>query len=544
MTTHPIQREQAPGTVAESANEREAGVQKKGEPLVRLRNVSKRYPGTLALDDVSYAVYPGSVNVLIGENGAGKSTLMKILAGAERPSDGEILVGDQAVSFGGVRDAEKAGIGIIFQELNLFPDLTITENLFIGSEKRRFGLIDVGSQQHDAKQLLERVGLHLNPATRLGDLHVGQQQLVEIARVLGRNVRVLIMDEPTSALSQTEVEVLFSIIENLRREGVAIIYISHRLEEIMRIGDHITVLRNGRVVGVDQVARIDIPWIVQQMVGDEKKAFDYSPRETGEMLLAVRNLWLRRSNGTLALDNISFSAGRGEIIGIYGLMGAGRTELMEVLLGLHGSARGDIELDGKSLAHGQPARHIGAGIALVPEDRQSHGMFQPLSVRDNMTLSSLRRYCGGLPGLNLIMSRREQHHSRRMIESLGIKTADDTLPITSLSGGNMQKVVIARALLTQPRILLFDEPTRGVDVGAKADIYRAMSDIAAQGVTILYTTSELDEALAVSDRVLVMAAGRITADLRREEADRNHIMQKSAPTVVSDEDGSTQGVSQ
>lgn len=504
------------------------------QALIQVKNTSKRYPGTVALDSVNYEVYPGSVNVLIGENGAGKSTLMKLLAGAERPTEGEILVKGKSVSFHGVRDAEKAGIGIIFQELNLFPDMSIVENLFIGNEIRNIGKIDTRAQYSKAKQLLERVGLEVDPSMRVGDLYVGQQQLVEIAKMLSRQVEVLIMDEPTSALSQKEVEVLFGIIDALRQDGVAVIYISHRLEEIMRIGDHITVLRNGRIVGVDLVKNIDIPWIVRQMVGGDHKIFDYRPRQVGEPTLTVNNLSLKRVNGTMALDNVNFSVGRGEVIGIYGLMGAGRTELLEVLLGLHRSAVGKIEFDGKPLAKGKPANRIKAGIALVPEDRQKSGMVQTLSVRDNMTLSSIGRCCSRFFGFRMIRGQREKEQSQRIVSALGIKVSHDSDMITTLSGGNMQKVIIGKALLTEPRVLLFDEPTRGVDVGAKADIYRAMNDIAEQGVSIVYTTSELDEALAVADRILVMASGRITVDLPRDEVDRDFITQKASPSAVQD----------
>ncbi|ERL52897.1 sugar ABC transporter ATP-binding protein [Halomonas huangheensis] len=500
--------------------------------LIQVKGASKRYPGTLALDNVDYEVFPASVNVLIGENGAGKSTLMKLLAGVERPSSGQILVKGSPVHFHSVRAAERAGIGIVFQELNLFQDLSIAENLFIGREKRRAGLIDVKAQYREAQQLLERVGLDVDPFTRVGDLYVGQQQLIEIARVLSRDVNVLIMDEPTSALSQKEVEVLFGIIDTLRSQGVAIIYISHRLEEIIRIGDHITVLRNGRIVGVDEVHNIDIPWIVRQMVGDERRAFDYQSRQIGEPILQVSKLMLKRPNGTMALDQVDLELCRGEVVGIYGLMGAGRTELMETLMGLHGSASGDIHFDGSLLGRSPPAERIRAGIALVPEDRQGDGMIQPMSVRDNMTLSSIGRCCSRLFGLRLIKRHQEIQHCDEMIEQLGIKAPHAQHAITTLSGGNMQKVVIGKALLTNPRVLLFDEPTRGVDVGAKAEIYRAMNAIAQQGVAIIYTTSELDEVLAVSDRVLVMAAGRITADLPRDKAERDLITRQASPTAT------------
>jgi erythritol transport system ATP-binding protein len=502
------------------------------DAVIRTRAVAKRYPGTLALDAVDYAVYRGKVNVLIGENGAGKSTLMKILAGAEQPSSGEVLIEGAAVSLRGVRDAERHGVGIIFQELNLFPDLSVAENIHAGSEPTRMGVLRCAHELAEARKVLERLHLQIDPATRLGDLTVGQQQLVEIAKALAKDIKVLIMDEPTSALSRAEVELLFGIIAELKEQGVTIVYISHRLEEIMAIGDHITVLRNGRLVADAQVGQIDIPWIIRAMVGAEHKRFDYHPHPVGETVLEVRGLRLRRCGGRDALAGVSFEVRAGEVIGIYGLMGAGRTELMETLLGAQPLALGSIRLDGRELSGLDIAARIGAGIALVPEDRQRDGMVQPMSILENMTLSSLDAHTRRLPvphALRALSGRGESGAVDGIVARLRIKIAGRHAPITSLSGGNMQKVVIGKALLTRPRVLLMDEPTRGIDVGAKDDVYRTINQLADSGIAVIYATSELDEAMAVADRVFVMASGRLTAAIDRADFDREAIIRASTP---------------
>ncbi|WP_423821056.1 sugar ABC transporter ATP-binding protein [Salinisphaera sp. SPP-AMP-43] len=504
--------------------------QEGAQVVVETHDLYKRYPGTTALAAVDYRVYGGRVNCLIGENGAGKSTLMKILAGAETPSEGYVSVKGEPVHLDSVAAAERAGIGIVFQELNLFPDLSVAENIFIGHEPKRLGLITAKEQKRRAAEQLKRLGLDIDPDTRLGDLYVGQQQLVEIAKALIKNVDVLIMDEPTSALSQTEVDVLFEVVRALRAEGLAIIYISHRLEEVVGLGDHITVLRNGEKVAEDLIANIDIPWIVSAMVGGSAGAFDNQPGSGYPPNFEVRDLTLKRTNGLYALDHVSFQAGRGEVIGIYGLMGAGRTELVETIYGIARNASGQIVLDGADLSRSSAIKRLKAGISLVPEDRQTAGMIQGMSVRENMSLSSLSRYAWSRL-MPWIQRRREQADAEDMIAWLRVKCASAAVPMTSLSGGNMQKVVIAKALLTKPKVMLFDEPTRGVDVGAKTEIYKAMKAIADEGVTVIYTTSELDEALAVSDRIIVMSTGRITADLPRTDATRDRIVECSAPTA-------------
>ena len=505
------------------------------EYIIETRKLSKVYPGTVALKQANYKVYRGKVNVLIGENGAGKSTLMKILAGAETATLGEILVEGEKVFITDVRSAEHHGIGIIFQELNLFPDLTVSENIFAGNELAKYGTIQAREEIEKTRALLNRLEINIDPRARLGDLYVGQQQLVEIAKALSKNVKVLIMDEPTSALSKTEVEILFKIIRDLKAQGITIIYISHRLEEIMTIGDHITVLRNGEQVAEEKVANIDIPWIISNMVGADKKKFAFDQHTLGEEILTAENLILKRSNGTYALDHVSFGVKAGEVIGIYGLMGAGRTELMECLLGAYPLAQGKVILDGKALDGKDIAGRIRSGVSLVPEDRQREGMIGLMSILQNATISSLWRFitkCFFFRGLCPVNRRRETDAVNDIVERLSIKISGVDAPITSLSGGNMQKVVIGKALLTNPRVLLMDEPTRGIDVGAKGDVYKTISMLAASGIAVIYTTSELDEAMAVSNRVFVMASGKLTAVLNREEFDGETIIRASTPLTA------------
>ncbi|MBN3723040.1 sugar ABC transporter ATP-binding protein [Burkholderia sp. Ac-20379] len=502
-----------------------------GVNVIETRKLSKTYPGTAALVDVDYQVRRGKVNVLIGENGAGKSTLMKLLAGAETATSGEILIDGRVAQISDVRSAEAHGVGIIFQELNLFPDMTVAENIFAGNELTSGGVIRAKAENHQARVLLDRLQIPIDPRTRLGDLYVGQQQLVEIAKALSKHIKVLIMDEPTSALSRTEVEILFKIIRQLKDEGVTVIYISHRLEEIMAIGDCITVLRNGRLVAQDDIPNIDIPWIIEAMVGSAKKRFAFEQHELGGEVLKVSELSLKRPNGIYAVDHVSFSVRAGEVIGIYGLMGAGRTELLESLLGAQPLAVGEIELAGRAIERLPIPKRIEAGIALVPEDRQKQGMVQLMSILENMTLSSLGKFAS-LMRFGALRRDSQVSAANDIVKKLAIKAASVDAPITSLSGGNMQKVVIGKALLTAPKVLLMDEPTRGIDVGAKADVYQTISLLARAGIAVIYATSELDEAMAVSNRVFVMASGKLSAVMDRAQFDSERIVRASTPATA------------
>ncbi|BEL80633.1 sugar ABC transporter ATP-binding protein [Serratia marcescens] len=492
--------------------------------IIQTRNVSRLYPGVTALDSVSYQVFRNQVNVLIGENGAGKSTMMKLLAGVETPSSGTIELEGKAVTLTSTQQAERLGISIIFQELNLFPNMSVMDNIFMANEFFQRGRINVDYQYQLAKSLLQRLELDIDPHTPLGSLGIGHQQLVEIARALAKDTRVLIMDEPTSALSQAEVRTLFRVIADLKKRGVTIIYISHRLEELMEIGDRITVFRDGRFVAAEPVSNVSIPWIIEKMVGEKSKHFDYCAAEQGDEVLKVEQLTLPRENGGYCLNDVSFSLRKGEVIGIYGLLGAGRTELFKVLNGVMRQTAGRILLNGKSVERLGFRQRMALGMALVPEDRQAEGVVQMMSIKANMTLASLGRNV-----LRPLASAGECTLVDGMIEKLAIKVSDRELPITSLSGGNQQKVVLGKALLTGPQVVFLDEPTRGIDVGAKTDVYHLIGAMARQGLAVMFSSSELDEVVALADRVMVMADGQLTADLPRERADRETLIRASTP---------------
>lgn len=496
--------------------------------IIETRGLSRVYPGVVALDNVNYRVRRNKVNVLIGENGAGKSTMMKMLAGVETPSSGQILINGKAVTFNSTHQAEAHGISIIFQELNLFPNMNVMDNIFIGNEFFQKGKINEKYQYQLAKTLLERLELDVDPYTSLEELGIGHQQLVEIARALSKDTRVLIMDEPTSALSQSEVKVLFSIIEQLKRRGVTIIYISHRLEELMEIGDHITIFRDGRFISERDVSDASIPWIIEQMVGDKKKHFDYQPAPKGETVLDVKGLTALHQNGGYKLNNVTFALQKGEVIGIYGLLGAGRTELFKGLIGLMPCQNGSVHLNGHCLDKARFQERLKKGLALVPEDRQGEGVIQMMSIQSNMTLSDLSLQ-GFSRAWKWLDPAKESRSVKEMIQQLAIKVSDPELPVTSLSGGNQQKVVLGKALMTQPQVVLLDEPTRGIDVGAKTDVYHLIGKMAQQGLAVMFSSSELDEVMALADRILVMADGRITADLPRQTVTREKLIAAATP---------------
>ena len=479
-----------------------------------IRNAVKVYPGTRALKGVDFDIRMGAVTVLVGENGAGKSTLMKVISGVESLTDGEISMGGKPVNFQSKDDAVRAGVGIVFQELNLFPELSVSENIFMGNEPTRGGVhIDMRAQRERSLKLLQRLEQKIDPDTLLRDLRIGQQQIVEIAKSLAEDARILILDEPTSALSAVEVDVLFKLIAELKAQGVGIVYISHRLEELIRIGEYITVLRDGEVTGSRSMQGVDLRWIVEAMIGGKSKDFAESiSHEVSEEAFRAEDVVLPRMGGGYHVDHVSLSVNAGEIVGVYGLMGAGRTELMECIIGRHpGSSIGRYFIDGKALRGKAIADRISQGIALVPEDRKVDGLVQMMAVRENLTLSSLGEVTRGFH-LDL---KQEAAKALEFIKRLTIKVSSQENPVSSLSGGNQQKVVIGKALMTDPKILLMDEPTRGVDVGAKAEIYAVMRRLAADGLAVLFSTSEIEECMALSDRILVMADGRIAGEFGR-----------------------------
>jgi ribose transport system ATP-binding protein len=493
------------------------------------KNISKRFGGVIALSNISLELHPGKVNAIIGENGAGKSTLMKIFSGVHTQYEGEIIYNDQAVKFSSPREAEDAGIAIIHQELNLVPYLSISENIFLGRElTNAFGMLDKKEMNEKTKQLLGKLNLKIKPDTKIAELKVGQCQLVEIARALYSNASVIIMDEPTSAISDKEVDNLFSITAQLRSEGKTIVYISHKLKELFTIADRYIVLRDGSTVDAGEMQSISQDELIQKMTG-RKLSFEKSGtsvREADE-LLSLRNICLRHPylRATNILTDISFQLHRGEILGLYGLMGAGRTELMETIFGLHPkNSSGQIQVHGHIQSIQSPADAIKAGIALVPEDRKLQGLILDQTIRSNISITILKKMeQWGL----MLNGKKEKDLVNSYIGALSIKTSSGNNAAKNLSGGNQQKIVLAKWLATHPKILLLDEPTRGIDINAKAEIYKLMKSLASEGMGIIMVSSELPEILAVSNRVLVMCEGELTASIPIERATEAEILKNA-----------------
>lgn len=492
--------------------------------FLHAEKISKIYPGTKALDEVSFDLLKGKVNVLIGENGAGKSTLMKMIAGIEQPSSGTMYIGDEEVSFKNTTEARRHGIGIIHQELSLFPNLNVFQNIFMGKERTKGIALDDSTHAKKATEVLRRLEHPIDPMTRVGALRVGQQQMVEIARnLVDDDLKVLIMDEPTSSLSQQEVQVLFKVMRELTAQGISIVYISHRLEEIMEIGDHVTILRDGRYVADDDVKNISVQWIVRQMTGGEKNYptrdrtvnWDEQPK-----VLEVKDLCLLKPGGGYLVDHVSFDLRKGEVLGIYGLLGAGRSEVFECIMGLRPEHTGQVRLNGEALRIGSISEQIDHGLFLIPEDRQSSGLVQTLDIEKNASLASLKNLRRG----PFVDSSREDQEVDGEISDLHIKVADKHLPILSLSGGNQQKVVIAKALLTKPKVLLMDEPSRGIDVGAKTEVFEIINKYAEAGLSIIVVSSELEEIMAIADRIIVLSNGKKTGEFRGDEIDKDTLV--------------------
>lgn len=493
--------------------------------ILRVENVTKIFPGTVALDHVNFNVHQGKVNVLVGENGAGKSTLMKIIAGVEQPTHGRLLLNGKEIRIRSPLDARDQGIGIIFQELNLFPNLNVTDNIFMASEVMKYGTIDQKRQKQVALGLIQRLEQNINLDAKVGDLRIGQQQIVEIAKALAEDVRILIMDEPTSALSAAEVDALFRVIGELKAHGVSIIYISHRLEELLQIGDYVTVLRDGRLIAEELISDIDLSWIIEKMVGKNLESlFVRKEHPFGEVMLRIDDMTLPGLSGGLIVNHVSFELHQGEILGFYGLMGAGRSDLLDCLAGNRAEAVGHIWLNGREIKQKSVSGRINSGFILVPEDRRRDGIVPTLSVSENILLASLRHY---LNSLGFLTRKKEKGAVENMIRELSIRVASPQQLVTSLSGGNQQKVIVAKGLLTTPKILMLDEPTRGIDVGSKSEIFEIMSKLAAEGYGILFVSSELKEIMAMSDRIIVMSKGSITGEFTREEATEEKLVMAS-----------------
>ena len=481
--------------------------------MLSAKKITKRFSGVTALDNVSLDLQTGKVNAIIGENGAGKSTLMKILSGVYTDYEGTIELDNQVVTFRGTRDAQDSGIAIIHQELNLIPHLNIAENIFLGREiTNRLGMLDSTAMRKTTKDLLHRLRLDLDPSVPIKDLKVGQQQLIEIAKALLVDANIIIMDEPTSAITGAEVEVLFDIISDLKKEGKAIAYISHKLDELFEIADTYTVLRDGKMIEMGDISGISKDEIVSKMVGRDLKLKTQNsklttPSVSNDILLKIENLNLSKFN-----KNISFSLKKGEILGIFGIMGAGRTELLERLFGLDGGV--EMTIENTPLSIKSPADAVKAGLALVSEDRKKDGIVPELSVRKNISLTTLL----SLAINGILNSNKEKQLADKYILDLKIKTTTDAQLIKTLSGGNQQKAILAKWLATKPKILLLDEPTRGIDINAKTEIYSLIKTLADNGLGIIMVSSELPEILAVSDRVLVLSEGQLTGDFGIEDA--------------------------
>ncbi|MGK3141683.1 sugar ABC transporter ATP-binding protein [Pantoea sp. C2G6] len=479
--------------------------------------ISKFFPGVKALDNVSLRVRPGTVHALMGENGAGKSTLMKCLIGMYRPDKGTIRIKGEPVQFQDTMDALRSGISMIHQELNLVPYMTVAENIWLGREPMKFGFVDHARLNQVTQALLNRLNIRLKADRMVGELSIASQQMVEIAKAVSWDSDIVIMDEPTSALTETEVAHLFTIIRDLREQGKAIIYISHKMDEIFTITDEVSIFRDGSWIGSDQTAKYTRQSLITQMVGRElTQLFPKFNSAIGEEVLTVRNLTCKDR-----FTDVSFSVRRGEILGVAGLVGAGRSEVMESLFGMESFDSGEILIDGVPVTIDSPSTAIEKGMAFLTEDRKKSGLFLVLSVMENMSIVNMPEYSGKSGFVSHVKMAQD---CMDQIRRLNIKTPTMDQIINNLSGGNQQKVLIARWLLAQPKILILDEPTRGIDVGAKAEIYRLISELANRGVAIIMVSSELPEILGMSDRVMVMHGGRITGILDKEEADQETIL--------------------
>jgi ABC-type sugar transport system ATPase subunit len=495
-------------------------------PIIEIDHVSKRFPGVVALSDVTLAIERGELHAIVGENGAGKSTLMKVLSGVITDYEGTLRLRGQPVRFAGTRDAEAAGVSIIHQELNLVEQLSAAANIFLGREKRtRFGLLDDRAMERAAGELLVQLECSVSPRQLVRELRVGDQQLIEIAKALSLETEILIMDEPTSALTETEVARLFRVIDRLRQRGVTILYISHKMDEVFKLADRITVLRDGRLIRTLRRSETSPREVTHLMVGREIENVHLGAgRAAADVVLEVQDLSLPWTGHARRwrLQNISFSLRRGEIVGIAGLMGAGRTELLECLFGSSPEPpQGRILLEGREVRFTHPAQAKRAGIALVTEDRKRLGLFANLNVGENITICTLREAASA----GVVHWGRQRQQAEEVVRDLAVKTSGTDAAITSLSGGNQQKAIIGRWLLTRPKVLLLDDPTRGVDVGAKAELYRLMDRLCREGLGVLVTSSELPELLTVCDRILVLCEGRLTGEFSRAEATEQRIME-------------------
>ena len=526
---------QSPGSSSEEGPQRGPG-QSLGSSfpesavILSARNVVKTYGSTQALKGVNFDIHRGKVTTLFGENGAGKSTLMKILSGVVTPTSGEITLNGRPVRFASTVDARDAGISIIHQELSLAPNLSVRDNIFLGREIGGPTGVDFAEEARQASALMAELEEDIDPLTPVEELRLGQQQIVEIARALSVDARILIMDEPTSALSATEVEVLFKVIRDLTSRGVSIVYISHHLEEALQITDYAVVLRDGAITATGEAGNIDLQWIVHHMVGDHyDRGSPPAGHAFGAVALSVRDVCVADASGgdDQVVDHLSLDVRAGEIVCIYGLMGAGRTELLEAVAGRVPMVGGEVLLGDERVAGLSIAGRIGRGLVLVPEDRQRDGLVQTMSVGENLSLASI----GAFTRRILTSRARERGLVETSIRNVHIKTAGGGAPIGSLSGGNQQKVVIGKMLATDPRVILLDEPSRGIDIGAKSEVFRLLAEMATKGLAVVFSTSEVQECHSVAHRIVVMRRGRVSAQFG-PEVSKEEIMAASGEAVV------------
>jgi D-xylose transport system ATP-binding protein len=496
------------------------------DAFLEMRNISKSFPGVRALDGVTFDLHRGEIHALVGENGAGKSTLMKVLGGVYPYPQygGEIVINGEEQRFSGVRDAERAGIAVIYQELSLVKEMNVAENIFLGREPRKLGVIRWEELYRRAQRLLEDLHLPIDPHTPIRNLGIGQQQLVEIAKALSQEAQILVLDEPTAALTDSEIETLFGILTKLRARGVGMIYISHKLDEVFRMSDRITVLRDGRTVGTNRTAELNEAQVISRMVG--RAVGDIFPKvdhEHGDVVFEVRNVSVEDPfiTGKKLVHNVSFSARRGEVLGIAGLMGAGRSDLLMAIFGAHpGRVTGEIKIEGRRVRITSPSDAIRQGIGFVTEDRKRFGLVLDQTILNNMTLAGLRRISGRF----VTSVDAEAAAGNRAMKDLRVKANSVFTVAGTLSGGNQQKVVLAKWLLTNPKVLFLDEPTRGIDVGAKQEIYAEINRLAKSGLAIVLVSSELPEVLGLSDRVLVLHEGQVTGEFTRSSATPEKVM--------------------
>lgn len=499
------------------------------KPLLRMANISKQFPGVQALDDVDFEVYPGEILGFVGENGAGKSTLIKILSGVYSKDQGSIWLDDQLIEPGSPQHAQKLGISTIYQELALIPHLSVSENIFLNREPRlipAIGMVNFRKMHRDAEQILLSLGTEVLGHLPVKSLTVAAQQMVEIAKAVSQNARLILMDEPTSALSSREVDALFGMMRRLKEQGVPVVFISHRLEEILEVVDRIIVMRDGHRVGMLPIAEAAEEKIIQLMVGRKVGLFPKQEAEIAEPVLEVRHL--SSNNG---VRDVSFTLHKGEIVGLAGLVGAGRTEVARAICGIDRVTKGEILIDGKKVHINTPAHAVQHGIGWIPEDRKQYGLLLSMTVTQNVTMAILSRISNALAAIN---SKEERSIATRYVGMLDIATPGINQVVNNLSGGNQQKVVLAKWLSTNPKILIMDEPTRGIDVGAKAEFHALMSQLAQQGLAILMISSEMPEIMGMSDRVIVLCQGRVTGEFQRDSMTQEEIMTSATKFVKLD----------